>query len=148
MFDGDTKRCSRCGETKPITEFNYRRKPKRQPFCKACNSAYLKEHYRKNREYYLLKARRNQIRVRSEVRRRILEHLQNHPCVDCGETDPIVLQFDHVRGTKRLEVSRLIHMGFSWDVVAAEIAKCDVRCANCHVRKTARDRGWFAYLGE
>jgi hypothetical protein len=58
--------------------------------------------------------------------------------VDCGESDPIVLEFDHVRGVKRGEISRLKTM-VSLETLAEEIAKCDVRCANCHRRKTHRD---------
>jgi hypothetical protein len=30
-----------------------------------------------------------------------------------------------------------------WARVRAEIEKCDVRCVNCHRRKTARDFGWL-----
>jgi hypothetical protein len=29
----------------------------------------------------------------------------------------------------------------SWKTVELEIAKCEVRCANCHARKTARELG-------
>jgi hypothetical protein len=66
--------------------------------------------------------------------------------VDCGETDPLVLDFDHVdRTTKSREVSWFIRRR---DLVglAAEIAKCEVRCANDHRRKTARDLGYAVWL--
>lgn len=52
-------------------------------------------------------------------------------CVDCGETDPQVLQFDHVRGVKRRNVTPTM----SLNDLREEIAKCDMRCANCHMRR-------------
>lgn len=50
-----------------------------------------------------------------------------------------VLEFDHVRGVKRAEVSEMA--GYSLRSARAEIAKCEVRCGNCHRRKTIRERG-------
>jgi hypothetical protein len=53
-----------------------------------------------------------------------------------------VLEFDHHdRATKREDVSRLMAYS-SWRRIEAEIAKCDVRCANCHRRRTAHQLGW------
>jgi cytochrome c551/c552 len=40
-------------------------------------------------------------------------------------------------------VSRLVHTAVSWELVAAEIAKCEVRCANCHRRRTAAVGGYY-----
>lgn len=64
--------------------------------------------------------------------------------MDCGEKDPIVLEFDHQRD-KVLEVSIAIHRGWSEKKLLAEIEKCEVRCANCHVRKTYKERGLTRY---
>jgi hypothetical protein len=60
--------------------------------------------------------------------------------VDCGESDPIVLEFDHIRGKKVGDVSTLAGQAFSWHKLSAEIAKCEVRCANCHRRRTYERR--------
>jgi hypothetical protein len=30
-------------------------------------------------------------------------------------------------------------------MIAAEIEKCEVRCANCHWRTAAQQFGWYAY---
>ena len=63
------------------------------------------------------------------------------PCVDCGEDDPTVLDFDHVRGDKRCalgDVAKLITLPV--DDLLAEIAKCDIRCANCHRKVTQQRR--------
>ena len=38
-------------------------------------------------------------------------YFATHPCADCGESDPVVLTFDHVRGTKRGNVSDMIRDG-------------------------------------
>ena len=62
-----------------------------------------------------------------------------HPCVDCGETDPVVLEFDHLRD-KRFAI-RLSAHGRNWQTILDEIEKCEVVCANCHRRRTARRRG-------
>lgn len=60
--------------------------------------------------------------------------------MDCGERDPVVLQSDHLRD-KRENVAYMVRAGFRWETIVEEIAKCEVRCANCHTTKTARDLG-------
>jgi hypothetical protein len=101
----------------------------------------VQQHYRANKDVYVEKSTRRNARVGAENREKIRAYLREHPCIDCGETDLVVLQFDHVRGQKRKEVS-LIHT-WSWGTIAKEIAKCEVRCANCHIRRTALSRGWW-----
>lgn len=65
------------------------------------------------------------------------EWKRTHPCIDCGFSDPRTLDFDHRDRAKKFhQVSFLISRCYSLDVVKAEIAKCDVRCANCHRIKT------------
>ncbi|MCP2369372.1 hypothetical protein BJ978_000048 [Agromyces terreus] len=68
---------------------------------------------------------------------RIGTYLLSHPCVDCGERDIRVLDFDHRHGVEKSgEVMKLAKAAYSWRRVAAEIVKCDVRCRNCHARVT------------
>lgn len=71
---------------------------------------------------------------------KMMEYLSLHPCVDCGETDPVVLECDHLpKSDKRFEVGRAItSSSMSWRKVLSEIKKCDIVCANCHRRRTAR----------
>ena len=71
-------------------------------------------------------------------------YLDVHPCVDCGERDPLVLDFDH-RSDKIAEVSVLVGRGADWTTIAEEIAKCEVRCANCHRRRTAERAGGYRF---
>jgi hypothetical protein len=117
--------------------------------CKACHKVYRRQHYLDNREKYIKKARRwNReyvVQYRTRAREYIYAYLQSHPCVDCGETDPLVLDFDHVRGVKRESISQLVRSQATLEVIKAEIAKCDVRCANCHRRKTAKERGHWVF---
>jgi hypothetical protein len=69
-------------------------------------------------------------------------HLLANPCVDCGEADPRVLDFDHREGVvKDAEVLRLAQDGYAVERVRAEIAKCDVRCRNCHAKVTYARQG-------
>jgi hypothetical protein len=80
--------------------------------------------------------KRQRLRERTEV---LLAYFKAHPCRDCGETDPVVLEFDHLRD-KRFNIGgRLAY--YNWDRILEEIAKCDVVCANCHRRRTARRQG-------
>jgi 5-methylcytosine-specific restriction endonuclease McrA len=57
--------------------------------------------------------------------------------VDCGEEDIVVLEFDHLRDKQR-NVSTLIGGGWEWTRILEEIERCEVVCANCHRRRTAR----------
>jgi hypothetical protein len=82
--------------------------------------------------------------VNAENREWLIGYLRDHPCVDCGTTDIRVLEFDHLEpGTKVLDVAVLARSGYSLDRVKAEIAKCVVRCANCHRIRTHEQRGWW-----
>ena len=53
-------------------------------------------------------------------------------CIDCGENNPVVLDFDHVRGEKFRCVSDMARQSYGLKTIQAEIEKCEVRCANCH----------------
>jgi len=55
--------------------------------------------------------------------------------VDCGETDIVVLEFDHV-GAKTDDVCRMAHFGRPWEAILAEIEQCEVVCCNDHRRRT------------
>jgi hypothetical protein len=57
-------------------------------------------------------------------------------CVDCGERDLVVLEFDHL-GRKRDNVVRAAYSGHSLDWLLEEVARCVIRCANCHRRRHA-----------
>lgn len=79
----------------------------------------------------------HKLRKRAELRIKILDYLDENPCIGCGETDPLVLEFDHRdRDTKISSVSRLVNDCCSWETIQTEIDKCDILCANCHRRKT------------
>lgn len=78
-----------------------------------------------------------QKRHRVKVRQKLLEYLSERECVDCGEKDPIVLDFDHKDPEVKFKgVHRMLSGHYSWDSVLKEIEKCEIRCANCHRRKS------------
>lgn len=100
--------------------------------------------YYKHHEYYRAHHKKLTERSRGEKAKRVFEYLLEHPCVDCGETDPIVLEFDHRDGeVKDRAVAELVSDNCGWRKILAEIKKCDVRCANCHRRKTAVRLGYL-----
>jgi hypothetical protein len=71
----------------------------------------------------------------------LVGYLQSHPCVDCNNSDLRVLEFDHVRGTKKDGVAQLARQGVSLKALKEEIGKCEVRCRNCHAIKTYERMG-------
>ena len=82
---------------------------------------------------------------RRELQRLTLEYLREHPCTDCGEADPIVLDFDHLRD-KVANISLMVTQRQAWRVIQEEITKCEVVCANCHRRRTAQRGQTFRFL--
>ena len=78
-----------------------------------------------------------QKRHRIRVREKLLEFLSTKQCISCGEDDPVVLEFDHVATKAKFKgISRMLSGHYSWQSVLNEIQKCEIRCANCHRRKT------------
>lgn len=140
----ETKVCTKCKVDKDADDFAWKNKSegKKSSWCKECFRASYRERYANSpseKERVMAKARDN----REKNRVRLIEYLSKNPCVDCGESDPIVLEFDHkemlrVRG-KRVSS----YLDRSWKRVLEEIEKCDVRCANCHTKRTAKQMGWY-----
>ena len=75
----------------------------------------------------------------------IYEFKLGNPCATCGEHDPRVLEFDHVDpSTKSHNISEMVKSGHSVKSILGEISKCEVLCANCHRRKTAKDFEYYS----
>lgn len=111
--------------------------------CKECRLEEAKSQYAEDPQK--TKDKVQELRNRNRVF--IWDFYNSHPCVDCGETDPIVLELDHCRGDAKVAgVSQLVHNTRSIKVIEAEIAKCDVVCSNCHRRRTATTQEWFTDL--
>jgi len=68
--------------------------------------------------------------------------------MDCGEDDPIVLEFDHLpEFEKKFNISHAISGSTrSWRLIKSEIDKCEVVCSNCHKRRTARRGNYKKHL--
>jgi len=116
------RRCPKCGVQRQLEDF-YRdrdpRRPKRRP-CRHCHRAYLVARVRRQTEY---------------VQKIKLER----GCADCGlKTDiPEVYDFDHRPGVEKIGDIARLRLG-DMRILIAEIAKCDVVCANCHRIRTVK----------
>ena len=107
---------------------------------RAYNKAYQKKHYSENKDYYKQKAKKSKSAQRKWNRSFVNRVKKMLGCVDCGELNPVVLDFDHVCGVKVRNIADMVHRPFSINSIKAEIRKCDVRCANCHRKKTHQRR--------
>lgn len=140
------KKCTRCKQEKPLSDFNFKVKSLGiyHNQCRECTRLWVKNHYNSNREYYLDKTRTRNKAIRLELQAYITEYFLNNHCVDCGERDIRVLEFDHQGKISKLDsVSSLIRARVPLIKVKEEIAKCEVRCANCHRKRTSGQFKWF-----
>jgi hypothetical protein len=145
------KQCTKCDLVKNLNSFGLKNSQsgKRQSWCKACHCLYTRQHYRKNKAYYMRKA----IKHKERRLQYVLDHLSTCFCVDCGENDSIVLEFDHVKGVKEFNILKAARSGMGLTRLKQEMAKCEIRCANCHRRRhyanTRRsDQGSVAQLAD
>lgn len=127
------KQCPRCGVVKPVSEYNSNKKysDNLNPWCKSCKKQWSAEHYVANKE-----KRSKQIRDRKQINRDIIDAAKNKPCADCGIQYPsYVMDLDHRPG--EIKLTRVaVMLGHTIETLVAEIAKCDVVCANCHRERT------------
>ena len=139
--------CSTCKQWQPLTEYNRRSQAPDglQSRCRACNGAW----YAANKARHVANVRQRNDRVRLEYQQRIADHLARHPCVDCGEADLRVLEFDHTDPRTELgTIGRLVASSLEWGRIQAEIDKCQVRCSNCHRVRTMTDCGSYRVEAE
>ena len=122
------KKCSKCAEFKSLNEF-HKRGNALYSRCKECASKYLAGLRDRNRKY-------------------AWDYLLEHPCIDCGESNPAVLDFDHREmSTKYKGICELVRNHANLEKIQEEINKCDIRCSNCHRIRTAKQRNfWYVDL--
>lgn len=140
-------KCSKCLLDKDICDFRIckNRKSGYQMYCIICDKEYQKNWYKKNKEKVIKKSKIRNKEINSELNKFILDYLKVNPCIKCGETDPIVLEFDHIE-IKTNSITDLIQKQKSINIIKNEIKQCQVLCANCHRRKTAKDFNWYRYI--
>jgi hypothetical protein len=141
------KTCTRCGEEKPRSEFykNDRYKDGLFSYCKLCQRAAQRKWYDENTDRHRELVQAKQAETLDRNVRVTLAHLIENACVDCGQDDPMVLQFDHRDpAEKEFTVTNSLN-GRNEESLRAEIAKCDVRCANCHNKRHQIERGSLKY---
>jgi hypothetical protein len=95
------------------TDFPFRSKAHavRRSVCLECQRSYWRAYYHRDRLGRGERRRRSNATYRERNRIRVLDYLKTHPCVDCGEKDAVVLEFDHVRGFKLGDGERLNAIG-------------------------------------
>lgn len=98
--------------------------------------------YAKNKDRIATKKNKNCNLRRLRNLQFTIDYLRKNPCIDCGESDFMVLEFDHLC-CKLDAVSELVRKGYALNKIKEEIKKCEVRCANCHRRKSAKQLGWY-----
>jgi hypothetical protein len=91
--------------------------------------AAIRDHYRRNKQAYLDRNRRQRERIRKFVR----DLKSERRCERCGFDNPAALDFHHRDGEKKdVEVANAVRRSWGEERILAEIVKCDVLCANCH----------------
>lgn len=145
------KRCGKCREVKFIDEFSKKKSnvDGLQQWCKVCsrdrsNYLYNVSDKTKHKEN-VKKGNKKRIDIN---RKRVYDYLLSNPCIDCGEDDPIVLEFDHRDDVEKIGVISTMVWDYGWKNIKKEIDKCDVRCSNCHKRRTAKQFGWYKFLND
>ncbi len=143
------KTCTSCNKQKPDDQFSFRNKSqnRRSSWCKDCYAKRNQSHYRQNKQAYRKNAIKWKAQHKKEVYTYLFDYFKTHPCIDCGEYDPVVLDFDHKKPVDKVSaISKMVQDSRSIKTIKAEVRKCDVRCANCHRRRTAKEFNWYAML--
>jgi hypothetical protein len=86
--------------------------------------------------YYRTNAASKGSRYRRGVREYVISVKSKARCADCGgKFPPVCMHFDHVpeRGQKLFNIG---NSNYALEVTKAEMAKCDIVCANCHAIRT------------
>lgn len=118
------KLCNKCNE-RPVRGL-------KQYTCSVCHNDYQKKWYKNNPSSNRASLKRRKLAIRT-----LILEAKKKPCLDCGHTYPYyVMDFDHVRGKKKYNLSECGQKMYSLQTIQEEIDKCDVVCSNCHRERT------------
>lgn len=138
------KTCMDCNLTLSPDQFRWKNKRLgyRVARCKQCDAKHRAEVY-STRSHHRDNIARSNLKHTRELRKLVEEYKTNKPCVDCGVIyPPYVMDFDHLDPTTKVDkISRLAAQTTSKEKLLAEIAKCDLVCANCHRERTYYCKG-------
>lgn len=147
-MEKEAKICTKCGILRLLTEFNFTDKTHgiHHSNCRECTQKASKISYRKRQKFYIQENSRLKKRRKRKLLLFLRDYFHSHPCTDCGISDPLVLQFDHVSGEKKMNIAAMLASALHQETILSEIEKCEVRCANCHLCKTAKERGYYKHI--
>lgn len=120
---------------------------KTHPVDKEKKKEYHKQYYSINKEHFKEETKKNRKKRVEVLQDFIYKDLSKKSCVDCGEKNILVLEYDHLRD-KEFNVSTKVMQAkksTTIEILKKEIEKCEVRCSNCHRKKTAKDFNWYKY---
>lgn len=140
------KICTTCHKKKQLKSFNKNKtkSDKLNSTCRLCSHLRSKLYYKENRNYHLIQIKKRRRLQLKKLHDFIIYYLKQHPCIDCGEKNIIVLHFDHKNPKEKgFEIARGVGWGISLDRLKQEIKKCVTRCANCHLKRTAKQFNWY-----
>lgn len=124
--------------------------------CNPCRYRYVQKEYLKDKPTYnrdWLRVHREELKIYRKKRHygpkekqkaqqvrakkcQIIQQAKDKPCADCGvKYIPFVMHFDHRDPSTKFRNVSLMG-SYSKERILAEIAKCDVVCANCHAKRT------------
>ena len=104
------KRCARRKVFKALNEYAFSNKilKTKQKHCRECMREFNSVSYLRRSEEEKEQVKRDRKKRMEVAQQYVWDYLATHPCIECGESNPIVLEFDHVNGTKSRAVSDLL----------------------------------------
>lgn len=121
------RNCSRCKMSKEESEI-----VKNRNICKICNNDKVKNHYKKSIRYKNDVIQRAYTLVERNVKM-ISKFKQHYGCRFCNEREPCCLQFHHLHPSEKVfEIHGALKKNV--EVYKKEILKCEILCANCHLK--------------
>ena len=151
-----TKICKKCQIEKSIDKFawKWQRKKIREPYCIDCKKILTKEYDESRNTEERRQYKRDKVKISQKIARNnyvhnvypfLIDLFLKNPC-PCGETNPLLLEFDHINPyTKLMNISMMLVQKKPIEKIKKEIKKCRIICRNCHMSKTAID-GAFRIL--
>jgi hypothetical protein len=127
------RRGAMCRLSKPPAEF-HRSRTGQFAYCRECRCAYDRRYYAERGKT----ARLARQRAHGDNERAWMDSLKRGiPCKDCGEIfPPHVMHWHHLPGRMKLDEIGSMVGSRRREAILAEIEKCELVCANCHVMRT------------